>query len=217
MSKVSYPSLIRVLIVEDHALMRRGLIGQFSLESGFEVVGAAINGQQGVELATKLNPDLVLMDIEMPVMGGITATRQIKDACADIHVLALSAFSNDNQVVGMLAAGADGYCLKNVSWQQLIAVIHLICTGGTYLDPQIAHKVTTMLQSTASPIEETILEAASASSLSGQERELLQLISEGHTNQAIGTVKCYMRTILNKLSVDDRVQAAAQAVCEGLI
>ncbi|NET38321.1 MAG: response regulator transcription factor [Cyanothece sp. SIO1E1] len=227
MPKTPDLSPIRVLIVEDHALMRRGLIGQFSLESAFEVVGEAENGEQGVQLATELHPDLVLMDIEMPVIGGITATQQIKSTQADIRVLALSAFGNDNQVVGMLAAGADGYCLKDIEWSQLLVVMQLVQAGGTYLDPQIAHKVATLLQSTTHPVAATIPESepSTASVLSEREREVLQLISEGLSNQAIadqlhlslGTIKSYVRAILNKLSVDDRVQAAAKAVREGLI
>lgn len=219
---------IRLLLVEDHALMRMGLKGQFSLESDFEVIGEAENGQQAIELTTQLNPNIVLMDIDLPIMDGISATQKIKAACPDIQVLALSAFGKDNQVVGMLAAGADGYCLKSIDWQQLLAVIRLIQGGGTYLDPQIAHKLASMLKSANAPTtapsnRQTTPETATV--LSDREREVLQLISEGCSNQEIanqlylslGTVKSYVRMILNKLSVDDRVQAAAKAVREGLI
>ena len=212
---------IHILLVEDHALMRRGLMGQFSLEPDFEVVGEAENGQQAIELATKLQPDIVLMDIEMPILDGISATQAIKSEGNDIRVLALSAFGRDTQVVGMLAAGADGYCLKSIEWQQLLAVLRLIQGGGTYLDPQIAHKLASMLKAN------TVLasQAVTGSSLTAREREVLHLISEGASNQEIadqlylslGTIKAYVRTILNKLSVDDRVQAAAKAVREGLI
>ncbi len=219
---------IRLLLVEDHALMRMGLKGQFSLESDFEVIGEAENGQQAIELTTQLNPNIVLMDIDLPIMDGISATQKIKAACPDIQVLALSAFGKDNQVVGMLAAGADGYCLKSIDWQQLLAVIRLIQGGGTYLDPQIAHKLASMLKSANAPTtapsnRQTTPETATV--LSDREREVLQLISEGCSNQEIanqlylslGTIKSYVRMILNKLSVDDRVQAAAKAVREGLI
>ena len=216
---------IRVLLVEDHVLMRRGLQGQFGLESGFEVVGEAENGQQAVELATQLKPDIVLMDIDLPVMDGISATQQIKSSCPDIRVLALSAFGKDNQVVGMLAAGADGYCLKSIEWSQLLAVIRLIQGGGTYLDPQIAHKLALMLKSSTSPTPTPAPDKTTPSVLSDRERDILRLISEGLSNQEIanqlylslGTVKSYVRMVLNKLSVDDRVQAAAKAVREGLI
>ena len=117
---------IHVLLAEDHALMRRGLVGQFSLESDFEEVGEAENGQQAIELAKQLHPDIVLMDIEMPVLDGISATQTIKATGPDIRVLALSAFGRDTQVVGMLAAGADGYCLKSIDWSQLLAVLRLV-------------------------------------------------------------------------------------------
>ncbi|MFG6099076.1 DNA-binding response regulator [Leptolyngbyaceae cyanobacterium CCMR0082] len=213
---------IRVLLVEDHALMRRGLSGQFRLEDDFEVVGEAENGQQAIELAAQLQPDIILMDIEMPILDGISATQAIKATESESRVLALSAFGKDSQVVGMLAAGADGYCLKSIEWQQLIAVLRLIQGGGTYLAPQIAHKLSSMLKSTTAPVP---AQDKAPSMLTDREREVLQLISEGCSNQEIadqlylslGTIKAYVRTILNKLSVDDRVQAAAKAVREGLI
>ncbi len=220
MSEASFP--IRILLVEDHALMRRGLVGQFSLESDFEVVGEAENGQQAIELATQLQPNIVLMDIEMPVLDGISATQAIKALETDIRVLALSAFGKDSQVVGMLAAGADGYCLKSIDWQQLVAVLRLIQCGGTYLDPQIAHKLASMLKANTAIAS---VQPQASSTLTEREREVLHLISEGASNQEIadqlylslGTIKAYVRNILNKLSVHDRVQAAAKAVREGLI
>lgn len=211
----------RVLLVEDHALMRRGLAGQFSLEPDFDVVGEAENGQQAIELAADQQPDIILMDIEMPVLDGISATQTIKASRVGVRVLALSAFGKDSQVVGMLAAGADGYCLKSIEWQQLLAVLRLIQGGGTYLDPQIAHRLASMLQGSTAAV--SVHNAPSI--LTDRERDVLQLISEGCSNQEIadqlylsfGTIKAYVRTILNKLSVDDRVQAAAKAVREGLI
>ncbi len=214
--------LIRVLLVEDHALMRRGMTGQFALEPEFEVVGEAVDGIQAIALATQLEPDIVLMDIDLPIMDGITATQKIKSDRSSTRILALSAFDNDTQVMGMLAAGADGYCLKSIEWEQLIAVIHLIQGGGAYLDPPVARKVARMLKPTptAPPVAQM-----NHPILSTREREVLKLIAEGRSNQEIaellflslGTVKSYVRMILNKLSVDDRVQAAAKAVREGLI
>ncbi len=212
-------NIVRVLLVEDHALMRRGMKGQFALEVGFSVVGEAVDGAQAVELAQQLEPDLVLMDIDLPVMDGITATQRIKSDRTTTRILALSAFDNDTQVMGMLAAGADGYCLKSIEWEQLIAVIHLIQGGGAYLDPPVARKVARMLKPTVVASEVPI------PVLSSREREVLKLIADGRSNQEIaeqlflslGTVKSYVRMILNKLSVDDRVQAAAKAVREGLI
>lgn len=224
---------VRVLLVEDHALMRRGMKGQFALEVGFIVVGEAVDGAQAVELAKQLEPDVVLMDIDLPVMDGITATQQIKSdslrSCkADYtttRILALSAFDNDTQVMGMLAAGADGYCLKSIEWEQLIAVIHLIKGGGAYLDPPVARKVARMLKPTVVTPQIATPPEFPVPILSSREREVLKLIAEGCSNQEIadqlflslGTVKSYVRMILNKLSVDDRVQAAAKAVREGLI
>ena len=205
--------------------MRRGMKGQFALEPDFCVVGEAADGIAAVKLATELEPDVVLMDIDLPVMDGIAATQQIKSDRPTTRILALSAFDNDTQVMGMLAAGADGYCLKTIEWEQLLAVIHLIQTGGAYLDPQIARKVARMLKpNLAIPAKEPD-PLSSIPVLSSREREVLRLIAEGRSNQEIaqqlflslGTVKSYVRMILNKLSVDDRVQAAALAVREGLI
>lgn len=215
---------VRVLLVDDHALIRRGMKGQFTLEPGFTVVGEASDGAEAIELTTQFEPDVVLMDIDMPVMDGITATQRIKSNRVSTRVLALSAFDNDTQVTGMLAAGADGYCLKTIEWEQLVAVIQLIQTGGAYLDPQIAQKVARMLK----PVEKaaTVSESETQQQiLSNREREILKLIAKGYSNQEIadqlylslGTVKSYVRMVLNKLSVDDRVQAAAYAVREGLI
>lgn len=219
---------VRILLVDDHALIRRGMKGQFSLEPGFAVVGEASDGAEAIELVTQLEPDVVLMDIDMPVMDGITATQQIKSQQPPDHVtariLALSAFDDDTQVMGMLAAGADGYCLKTIEWEQLVAVIQLILTGGAYLDPQIAQKVARMFKEGAQNAEVAESEIQQPI-LSNREREILKLIAKGNSNQEIadelylslGTVKSYVRMILNKLSVDDRVQAAALAVREGLI
>lgn len=224
MSQSSEQTSARILLVEDHALMRRGMKGQFALEDGFSVVGEAADGAIAIELAAQLEPDLVLMDIDLPVMDGITATQQIKSDRPETRVLALSAFDNDLQVMGMLAAGADGYCLKSIEWEQLIAVIRLIQGGGAYLDPPVARKVAQMLKPstsngnfTPSVFSETVL--------SSREREILKLIADGRSNQEIATelylsrstIKSYVRMLLNKLSVDDRVQAAAKAVREGLI
>jgi DNA-binding NarL/FixJ family response regulator len=221
MSETQNHSPISILLVEDHALMRRGMRSQFALESDFVVVGEAADGMQAVELAQQLEPDLVLMDIDLPLMDGITATQQIKSNCLTSHVLALTAFDQDSQVIGMLAAGADGYCLKSMEWEQLIAVIRLIQSGGTYLDAQVARKVFQILK----PTSESNTSVVQSELLSQREREVLKLIAQGCSNQEIaqqlylslGTVKSYVRMILNKLSVDDRVQAAAKAVRERLI
>ena len=215
---------VQILLVDDHALIRRGMKGQFTLEPGFSIIGEAVDGAQAIELAAQLQPDVVLMDIDLPVMDGIAATQRIKSDNSATRIIALSAFDNDTQVIGMLAAGAEGYCLKTIEWEQLIAVIQLILQGGAYLDLQIAQKLSRMLKPTvvsrevpASELQQPIL--------SNREFEIIKLIAEGCSNQEIatklylslGTVKSYVRMLLNKLSVNDRVQAAALAVREGLI
>jgi DNA-binding NarL/FixJ family response regulator len=216
---------VRILLVDDHTLIRRGMKGQFSLEPTFSIVGEAGDGVQAIELAAQLQPDVVLMDIDMPVMDGITATQQIKSDRPTTRILALSAFDQDTQVMGMLAAGADGYCLKTIEWEQLIAVIQLILLGGAYLDPQIAQMVARLLKPTVVSPEVFASERPQQPALSNRECEILKFIAKGHSNQEIanelylslGTVKSYVRMLLNKLSVDDRVQAAAVGVRQGLI
>ena len=224
MSKSDDQKLVKVLLVDDHSLMRQGMKVQFALEPGFSVVGEAVDGAQAIELAAQLQPDVVLMDIALPVMDGIAATQRIKSDRPATRIIALSAFSNNTQVMGMLAAGADAYCLKTIDWEQLIAAIQLILQGGAYLDPQIADKIAQMLNlpycsevAASAPLKNSVLNE--------RERELLKLIAKGQSNQEIanqlylslGTVKSYVRIILNKLSVDDRVQAPAKAVREGWI
>lgn len=216
---------VRVLLVDDHALIRRGMKGQFSLEPAFSIVGEAGDGAQAIELAAQLQPDVVLMDIDLPVMDGITATQRIKSDRPTTRILALSAFDHDTQVMGMLAAGADGYCLKTIEWEQLIAVIHLILQGGAYLDPQIAQKVARLLKPPVVSSEVAASKELHQPALSNREREILKFIAKGYSNQEIadeiylslGTVKSYVHMLLNKLSVDDRVQAAVLAVRQGLI
>jgi DNA-binding NarL/FixJ family response regulator len=224
MTKTGEQKLVQVLLVDDHSLMRRGMKGQFALEPGFSVIGEAVDGAQAIELAVQLQPDVVLMDIDLPVMDGIAATQQIKSDLPVTRIIALSAFDNNSQVMGMLAAGADGYCLKTIKWEQLIAAIQIILQGGAYLDPQIASKVAQMLKSPQA-LEVFASDPLKNSVLTERECELLKLIAKGQSNQEIanqlylslGTVKSYVRIILNKLSVDDRVQAAAKAVREGWI
>ena len=224
MTKSDEQKLVRVLLVDDHSLMRRGMKDQFALEPGFSVVAEAVDGAQAIELTAQLQPDVVLMDIDLPVIDGIAATQRVKSDRPATRIIALSAFDNNTQVMGMLAAGADGYCLKTIEWQQLIAVIQLILQGGAYLDPQIAYKVAQMLKPPqASQVADSFPPKNSV--LTERERELLKLIAKGQSNKEIanqlylslGTVKSYVRIILNKLSVDDRVQAAAKAVREGWI
>lgn len=225
MSKNANKAPVRVLMVEADPLMRRGMKNLFALEAGVNLVGEAADGEKAIQLAAQLEPDVVLIDIDLPVINGIRTTRQIKGHSTATRVLALSVFDNDTQVIEMLAAGIDGYCLKSIEWEQLIVVIQLVKSGGTYLDPQIAQKVAKMYKSTTIFHEGSASRVLHASALNIRERKILKLIVEGSSNQKIaeqlylslGTVKSYVRTIFNKLSVDDRVQAATKAVREGLI
>jgi two-component system, NarL family, response regulator LiaR len=218
---------VQILLVDDHTLIRRSMKNQFTLVPSFSVVGEAGDGVEAIELVAQLQPNVVLMDIDMPVMDGIAATQLIKKDYPATRVLALSAFDSDTHVMGMLAAGADGYCLKTIEWEQLIVVIQLILSGGAYLAPQIARKIAQIFKSTPTVISNQVSssDVLEKRNLTERERQILKLIAKGYSNQEIadqvylslGTIKSHVRILLNKLSVDDRVQAAAFAVREGLV
>ncbi|MDM9383466.1 response regulator transcription factor [Chlorogloeopsis sp. ULAP01] len=218
---------VQILLVDDHTLIRRSMKNQFTLVPSFSVVGEAGDGVEAIELVAQLQPNVVLMDIDMPVMDGIAATQLIKKDYPATRVLALSAFDSDTHVMGMLAAGADGYCLKTIEWEQLIVVIQLILSGGAYLAPQIARKIAQIFKSTPTVVSNQVSssDVLEKRNLTERERQILKLIAKGYSNQEIadqvylslGTIKSHVRILLNKLSVDDRVQAAAFAVREGLV
>jgi len=204
--------MIRVLIVEDHALMRLSLVQ--TLSQGFEVVGEAADGEQALALARSLQPDLVLMDLGLPVLGGIAVTRLLKQEFPSLRVLALTSHDGDESIFGALAAGADGYCLKNTLGTRLILAVEAVSTGAALLDPEVADRVLRDLKriTVANPLTE-------------REQQVLILIADGLSNPeiaqrlfiAVGTVRIHVSNILLKLGVNDRVQAAVRALREGWI
>ncbi len=209
------PSLSRLLLVEDDPVMQLGLEQFFEDDPQVTIVGQAADGYAGIEAARWLQPDLILMDIGLPQLDGIAATQQIKAAWPQIHVIILTSHTADHEMMAALASGADAYCVKGTKLDQLQVAISSAQEGAVYLDPQIARRVLGHLK----PM------AASSSSLSGRELEVLRLIVEGKSNPEIATalylslstIKCHVRSIMNKLSVDDRVQAAVVALRSGLV
>lgn len=211
------PPPLRILIVEDDPMMQLGLEQVLATHTQFTIVGQAEDGYLGVEAAQQLKPDLILMDIGLPRLDGIAATRQIKQLLPEIRVVMLTSHNAETEVVAALASGADAYCIKGASVDRLLAAIAVARDGATYLDPQIARKVLDHLRPPTpnSPI----------GSLSQRELEVLKLMVEGLSNVEIGaalylspnTVKTHVRGIMNKLAVDDRVQAAVVALREGLV
>ena len=210
---------MRILIVEDDPLMQLGLEQALGEHPNFEIVGQAEDGYIGVQKALELKPDLVVMDIGLPRLDGIAATKQIKEQLPDIHVVMLTSHTLQTEVVAALSSGADAYCIKGASLERLLAAIEAAQDGATYLDPQIARLVLDNLKPPTPEPNQNI------SLLSERELEGLKLIVEGKSNNQIAedlylstnTIKTHVRGIMNKLAVDDRVQAAVVALRSGLV
>ena len=218
MSTPSTPT-IRVLIVEDDPMMQLGLEQSLSSAEDITVVGQADDGYTAVEAAQKLKPDVIVMDIGLPRQNGIDATQQIKSNQPDVRIVMLTSHTTENEVIGALSSGADAYCVKGTSVDRLVTAIHAAYEGASYLDPQVARQVMDHLKPAASA------EANIVGQLSQRELEVLKLMVEGLSNPEIAaalylspnTVKTHVRGIMNKLAVDDRVQAAVVALRAGLV
>lgn len=225
---------IRVILVEDHLLTRIGLKAVIERTVGLKVVGEAEDGQQAVSIIDQMSPDVVLMDVGMPVLDGIEASRIVKGKHPDIAIIMLTSHDNERDIFASLAAGASGYCLKDVEPDRLYSAIRSVAAGDIWLDSTIAGKVLKQYNSGM------VHEQGSAESgkpvlakqdqnlpepLSPRELEVLHLLVEGLSNQEIAdkliislaTAKTHVRNILNKLAVDDRTQAAVQAMRRGLV
>jgi DNA-binding NarL/FixJ family response regulator len=210
---------MRILIVEDDPLMQLGLEQALSTQAEFEIVGQAEDGYTGVKMASDLRPDLVIMDIGLPRLDGIAATKQIKEQFPDIRIVILTSHTLETEVVASLYSGADAYCIKGASLDRLLAAIDAARDGAAYLDPQIARLVVENLKLPTSHTHPNI------GLLSGREMDVLKLIVEGKSNTEIAeelylspnTIKTHVRGIMNKLAVDDRVQAAVVALRSGIV
>ena len=213
---------IRILVVEDDPMMRVGLKQLLSAQSQLEIIGMVEDGYLGVEAAAQLHPDVVVMDVGMPHLDGIAATQQIKQMQAGIKVIILTSHTDQTEVIAALSSGADGYCVKGASVEQLVKAIEVVYQGATYLDAQVVQVVINQLKTP--PISKPTHTTA-VGTLSERELEVLRLIVDGYSNPDIAralylsehTVKTYVRGILNKLLVNDRVQAAVVALRSGLV
>ncbi|MBX3137619.1 response regulator transcription factor [Candidatus Obscuribacterales bacterium] len=214
---------ISVVIVEDQEIARVGLKVILEANYGIKVVGVAQDGQEAVATALALKPNVVLMDIGLPVLNGIEATKQIKTDSPDQRIIMLTSHDDDRHVFAALSAGADGYCLKEAPSQQLVMAIKAVAEGVAWLDPGIAGRVLRSIGTGGKDREDE--KANPASTLSSRELDVLRLVVDGSTNQEIAdklvlsveTVKTHMRHIMEKLAVSDRTQAAVKAMREGLI
>jgi len=205
---------IRILVAEDHPLFRKGVISLLNSVPDFEVVGEVATGEEAVERAVELHPDLVLMDLKMPGMGGIEATREILRQSLSIRVLVVTLFEDDDSVFMVLKAGARGYVLKDADEEEMIRAIRAVGHGETIFSPAVAERVLAFL---TAPRPAAHKEAFPT--LTGREREILALIAEGHNNAAIArrlflspkTVGNYVSSIFTKLQVADRAGAIIRA------
>jgi two-component system, NarL family, response regulator LiaR len=206
---------IRTLITDDHKVVRRGLRGFLELDPGLEVVGEASNGEEAVEMAQRLEPDVVLMDLLMPVMDGIEATREIRLRLPEVEVVALTSVLEDASVMGAIKAGAIGYLLKTTEADELCEAIRAAAAGQVRLAPEAASR---LMREVRSPPE-------SPEALTKREAEVLKLVARGKANKQVArelfidekTVKSHVHSILSKLNVKSRTQAALYAVRVGLV
>lgn len=210
---------IRVVLAEDHEVVRKGLRSLLEKEPDFKVVGEAGGGRKAVELAEKLKPDVMVMDITMPDLNGVEATRAIQSQAKGVRVLALSIHSSRRFVQAMLGAGASGYLMKHSSAEELSAAVRAVSSGQTYLSPQITGMVIAgFLQDTAKR------DSAVPDRLTPREREVLQLIAEGHSSKEIAfrfqlsvkTVNTHREHIVQKLKLRSIAELTKYAVREGM-
>lgn len=206
---------MRVLIADDHHVVRRGLLFFLKTQKDIEVVGEAANGKEAVELAASLRPDIVLMDLVMPVMDGIQATRKIKESHPEMIVLMLTSFSDRDHVVPAIEAGAAGYQLKDIEPDELVNSLRSLMRGENTLHPKAS---TELLKGPSEPAPHTV------NQLTPREKEVLAELTKGKSNREIAsslyvtekTVKTHISNIFAKLGVQDRTQAALYAVKHGL-
>lgn len=201
---------IRILVVDDHHIVRSGLVASLGMEDDLQVVAEADNGEPAVELARKHRPDVILMDLRMPGVGGLEATAALRREVPDAHVLMFTTFEGDEDIYRAMQAGARGYLLKSAPREDLLTAIRTVAAGERYLPPLLAQRLAARV---------------AAQDLSEREIEVLRLVSAGKSNKEIGgalhiaedTVKRHVSNILAKLGVSDRAQAATEAIRRGFL
>ncbi|PWK15852.1 response regulator [Tumebacillus permanentifrigoris] len=226
--------MIRVMVVDDQRLMRDGLKTILSLEDQLEVVGTASDGRQAFELAKQLRPDVVLMDIRMPCVDGVTGTRLIREQLPETKVLILTTFSDSELIFEALDEGASGYLLKEMPTEEIVEAIHTVYQGGMMLPPDITAQVVSELKRVREqqaafalipdPAKQVVAQPAWIEELTDREREVLRLLGFGLNNREIadrlaiteGTTKNHVSSIISKLHLRDRTQAAIYAIRHGI-
>jgi DNA-binding NarL/FixJ family response regulator len=216
------PEPIRVMIVDDHAVVREGLRAFLALQDGLEIVGEAEDGARAIEEARRLTPDVILMDLVMPRLDGVGAMRELRRELPECRVIVLTSFLDDDRLLPAIQAGAAGYLLKNADPAQLARAVREAHDGGAIIDPTVAGR---LVRALADGSPNTATGATAGEELTRREREVLELIAGGRSNKRIAyelgisekTVKTHVGHVLAKLGVADRTQAAMLAVREGLI
>jgi two-component system, NarL family, response regulator LiaR len=211
------PDPIRVLIVDDHSVVREGLRTFLELQDGLEVVGEAADGEEAIVSATRLRPNVILMDLVMPQLDGVAAMRRLREEVPDARVIVLTSFLDDDKLLPALRAGAAGYLLKNAEPQELARAVRAAHSGEAVLDPVVAARLVETLAAAdgQEPLDR----------LTPREREVLVLVGRGFSNKRIAkelgiaekTVKTHVGHVLAKLGVTDRTQAAVVAVRSGIV
>lgn len=208
--------MIRILLVDDQSIVREGLSSLLQIQPDLEIVGEAANGKIAVEQAIALKPDLVLIDIRMPVMDGVAAIRLLKQQAPEIKILVLTTFDDDEYVAKAMSYGASGYLLKDTPSAELARAIRSVDRGYTQMGPGLFAKAMTNSKEEHQLRSQPVSSAPELASLTAREREVLQLIATGHSNKEIAqqlyiterTVKNHVNSILRSLNLRDRTQAA---------
>lgn len=210
--------VIRVVLADDHEIVRKGIHDLLEEEDDIQVVAEATNGREAVDLTLEHRPDVAVLDIQMPEMTGIEATRQIKAKAPEIRILVLTAYDDDPYIFAVLQAGAGGYVLKNAPASELVRAVRTIAAGGSAMDPTVTAKVMAQLSS-GKPLGAQ----AAVEGLTRREIDVLRLAAKGHTNRAIGlelgisdrTVQGHLANIFGKLGVTTRTEAVLLAMKQG--
>jgi DNA-binding NarL/FixJ family response regulator len=213
--------MTRVLIADDDHLMRAGLVELLSADPAIEVVGQACTGRQAIERTRRLDPDVVMMDVRMPDLDGIAATRELTRAGARARVLVLTTFEQDDYIFGALQAGASGFLLKRTRPEDLIAAVHTIADGDSLLSPSVTRRVIDRMAQQPTP---ALADQAKLAELTPREREVLELVARGLANREIAseliveesTIRTHVKRILMKLGLRDRVQIVIFAYENGI-